>query len=111
MDAELVIVPSLSPPAPSEPSVQIQHASSPWFTPSAWQHLSQLFAAITTDDIQNAEQCGGGGFGDVYVLTHPAVGKVALKRLRISGNQDQIDQQIRVSDLRVSRSGRLTLLV
>ena len=50
---------------------------------------------ITIDDINRAERLTGGGFSDVYML-HAAIGKLALKLVRASGHQLEIDIQIRV---------------
>ena len=62
------------------------------------QDLLKLIAEITVEDINGATRCGGGGFGDVYVITHTVIGKLALKRIRTSGTQQEMDAQMRVSD-------------
>lgn len=49
------------------------------------QRASSLFdlsELITDDDIRKARLCGRGGFGDVYAMDHPVLGKIAVKRLR-----------------------------
>lgn len=59
--------------------------------------LAILLSKITLKDIQKAERCGSGGFGDVSLLRHRTLGRIALKRLRCTGNQKEVSDQHRVS--------------
>ena len=60
--------------------------------------LSKMISQITLKDIQDAKQCGGGGFGTVRIYEHPTKGKVALKQLRVSGAQRDSDlRRVRIT--------------
>lgn len=52
---------------------------------------------ITHTDLATASRCGGGGYGDVYVLEHESLGKLAMKRLREVGSRASVVDQRRAS--------------
>lgn len=84
--------PSLSPWSSSQlPKFLEQWAafgsSLPWWMNAslAEPELPDLSHIITQYDLTKLSQCGGGTFGDVFVLQHSTLGRVALKRLRDFG--------------------------
>ena len=70
-------------------SSQSPSPSLPPYFPS--HSLSNMISKITLKDIQDAKQCGGGGFGTVRIYEHPTKGKVALKQLALSRGQGDDD--------------------
>lgn len=55
--------------------------------------VDNLFGIITRDDLLSLIRCGGGGFGDVFVLSHRTLGRIALKRVRESGTEEEITDE------------------
>ena len=63
---------------------------------SASQSTDDLLSKITIQDIRKSKKVGSGGFGDVLLVEHPWIGKVALKRLQLSRCSADAEDQRRV---------------
>lgn len=67
-------------------------------TPFRKQNPAHELAKLTVKDISKCKKrrIGGGGFGDVYRLSHPQMGEIVLKQLRLSRSSETAQDQRRV---------------
>lgn len=66
--------------------------------------------SINDGDLAKASWCGGGGFGEVFVLEHKDLGKLAMKRLRETGSRENASDQRRVGRFAQERRAKHTYL-
>lgn len=75
------------------------------------KHPSELLSSLTLKDLENAKKIGSGGYGEVLLLDHPQIGKVALKRLRFDPRREEGQRQRNVrSDMTLGDMWLLLLM-
>lgn len=70
------------------------------------QDLVDLTTEFSTTAIDSARRIGSGGFGDVFVVNHRDLGRVALKSFRETGNTQLVSEKRRVSISCLTTFGR-----
>lgn len=75
-------------------------------TPDSILHDVGLEGKISESDLRASMRCGGGTFGEVFMLPHPKLGKIALKRMKNFGDsgRNKRERSVRIATVHSSQS-------